>query len=279
MTDLQTLIALAAKNPNIVAIGTEGSSNNPALQPDAWTDLDVTLFCQDPARENGATWIKALGDPTLVQHLTQQQLFDASAQWESWLTRYPGTRRVDFKLAPASDITAYLAGDHLNGIVWRQGQPVEARATDAGSHFLHVPNQADYDATVNELVWIAGNVVKGLSRRNLLYANEQFNQHLRPQLLLLLADRETLKEHGQFDPGVNGKNLWPLLTSGEKQQLAATYNQATLQATRTSLTQLLTCADQLIEGFAQAGQFVRPDWLDRAEEQLHDWLADDTLLA
>lgn len=35
MTDLQTLIALAEKNPNIVAIGTEGSSNNPALQPDA----------------------------------------------------------------------------------------------------------------------------------------------------------------------------------------------------------------------------------------------------
>lgn len=279
MTDLQTLIALAAKNPNIVAIGTEGSSNNPTLQPDTWTDLDVTLFCQDPAQENGATWIKALGEATLVQHLSHQQLFDASAQWECWLTRYPGTRRVDFKLAPAEDMTAYLAGDHLNGLVWRQGQPVEPPATDAGSHFLPVPSQAAYDATVNELVWIAGNVVKGLGRRNLLYANEQFNQHLRPQLLVLLADRETLKEHGQFDPGVNGKNLWPRLTSGEKQMLAATYNQATLQATRTSLTQLLTFADQLIEAFAQAGQLVQPDWLDRAEKQLQDWLKDDSLFA
>lgn len=279
MTDLQTLIALAAKNPNIVAIGTEGSSNNPTLQPDTWTDLDVTLFCQDPAQENGATWIKALGEATLVQHLSHQQLFDASAQWECWLTRYPGTRRVDFKLAPAEDMTAYLAGDHLNGLVWRQGQPVEPPATDAGSHFLPVPSQAAYDATVNELVWIAGNVVKGLGRRNLLYANEQFNQHLRPQLLVLLAYRETLKEHGQFDTGVNGKNLWPRLTSGEKQMLAATYNQATLQATRTSLTQLLTFADQLIEAFAQAGQLVRPDWLDRADKQLQDWLKDDNLFA
>lgn len=214
-----------------------------------------------------------------MQHLTQQQLFDASARWECWLTRYPGTRRVDFKLAPASDMTAYLAGDHLNGIVWRQGQPVELPATDAGSHFLPVPSQADYEATVNELVWIAGNVVKGLSRRNLLYANEQFNQHLRPQLLLLLAYRETLKEQGQFDPGVNGKNLWPRLTTDEQHQIASTYNQATLQATRTSLTQLLTFADLLIEAFAQAGQFVRPNWLERAKEQLHDWLADDSLFA
>lgn len=279
MTDLQTLIALAEKNPNIVAIGTEGSSNNPALHPDAWTDLDVTLFCQDPTRENGATWIKALGDPILVQHLTQQQLFDASARWECWLTRYPGTRRVDFKLAPAEDMPAYLAGDHLNGIVWRQGQPVDPPTTDAGSHFLPVTSQAAYDATVNELVWIAGNVVKGLGRRNLLYANEQFNQHLRPQLLVLLADRETLKEHSQFDPGVNGKNLWPRLTADEKQQLAATNNQTTLQATRASLTQLLTFADQLIEAFAQAGQLVRPDWLDRAEKQLQDWLKDDSLFA
>lgn len=214
-----------------------------------------------------------------MQHLSHQQLFDASAQWECWLTRYPGTRRVDFKLAPAEDMTAYLAGDHLNGLVWRQGQPVEPPATDAGSHFLPVPSQVAYDATVNELVWIAGNVVKGLGRRNLLYANEQFNQHLRPQLLVLLAYRETLKEHGQFDPGVNGKNLWPRLTSGEKQMLAATYNQATLQATRTSLTQLLTFADQLIEAFAQAGQLVRPDWLDRADKQLQDWLKDDNLFA
>lgn len=279
MTDLQTLIALAEKNPNIVAIGTEGSSNNPTLEPDVWTDLDVTLFCQDPTRENGATWIKALGEPTLVQHLTHQQLFDASAQWECWLTRYPGTRRVDFKLAPAGDITAYLAGDHLNGIVWCQGQLVEPGTTDASSHFLPVPSQADYDAAVNELVWIAGNVVKGLGRRNLLYANEQFNQHLRPQLLLLLAYRETINDHGQFDPGVNGKNLWPRLTAAEQQHLAVTYNQATLQATRASLTQLLTFADQLIEGCAEANQFVQPDWLDRAEEQLHNWLNDDSLFA
>ncbi|WP_082397652.1 aminoglycoside 6-adenylyltransferase [Lacticaseibacillus camelliae] len=123
MADIDTIIDRAEKDPNIVAIGTEGSGNDPAQAPDKWTDLDVTLFASDPAQVDAEAWVKALGEPRLVQHLHDTHLFGpGTGAWESWLTRYQGTRRIDWKIAPAADEAAYLAADHLNTIIWRQGQ-------------------------------------------------------------------------------------------------------------------------------------------------------------
>lgn len=278
MTDLDQIIARAEKDANIVAIGTEGSGNNPELKADDWTDLDVTVFAKAPEQVDGGAWVHALGEPKLIQHLQDDQLFGpGTGHWESWLTRYRGTRRVDFKIAPAADEAAYLADDRLNAIVWRAGQGrVTPRATDASSHFLAVPTQADYESTLNEFFWIAGNVVKGLGRNNLLYANEQFNAHLRPQLLKLYAFRETMKQDGQFDPGVNFKNVWAALAPYEQASLAATYDQTSRAATLGSLKNAVVSVEGLVDEFNDEQTLLRPDWLGPADAQVTSWFFDLT---
>lgn len=106
LTDLDKLIQLASTNANIAAIGTEGSLNDRAKSQDEWSDLDVTLFVRAPALEDGWWWVRQLGEPTIVQFLETQDLFGAqTGKWRSWLTRYAGTRRVDFK------ITSYQVED------------------------------------------------------------------------------------------------------------------------------------------------------------------------
>lgn len=278
MADIDKIIECAEKDPNILAIGTEGSGNDPDQKPDEWTDLDVTLFAADPAQVDAQVWVNALGAPRLIQHLHDTHLFGpATGAWESWLTRYQGTRRIDWKIAPAADEAAYLAADHLNAIIWRQGQGrVTPRATDASSHFLTVPTQADYEATLNEIFWIAGNVIKGLSRNNLLYANEQFNAHLRPQVLTLYAYRETLAQDGHFDPGVNFKNVWPKLAAYEQSQLAATYDQSSRAATLASLKNCVVIVESLVDEFNDDQTLLRPAWLGPADAQVTSWFFDLT---
>ncbi|WP_461215886.1 aminoglycoside 6-adenylyltransferase [Lacticaseibacillus sp. GG6-2] len=278
MADIDKIIERAEKDLNILAIGTEGSGNDPNQTPDEWTDLDVTLFAAKPAQVDAMGWVNALGTPKLVQHLYDMHLFGpATGAWQSWLTRYQGTRRIDWKIAPSADEAAYLAGDHLNAIIWRQGKGrVTPRKTDAASHFLPVPTQADYESVLNEFFWVAGNVVKGLSRNNLLYANEQVNAHLRPQILKLFAYRQTLEQDGHFDPGVKFKNVWNKLMSSERNQLAATYDQSSRALTLASLKNCVAIVEGLVDEFNDDLTLLRPVWLGPADDQVTSWLFDLT---
>ncbi|WP_179394653.1 aminoglycoside 6-adenylyltransferase [Lacticaseibacillus absianus] len=278
MTDLARLIDLAQADPNVQAIGTEGARNDHEAVADAWTDLDVTLFVRDLAAADGHWWLHQLGTPTLVQHLTDTHLFGPDTHtWESWLTRYSGTRRIDLKLAPVQDLAAYLAGNSLNTLVWqRDDGRLTARPTSAASHWVPVPTQTQLNNCANEFYWCAGNVVKGLARGKLLYANEQFNAHVRPELLRLLSFKATLACDGHFDAGVSSKFLWATLTPATQSQLAATYAQTDLTATRRSLDHALTLFETTLDGFVH---YASVPYRASAVAQLRDWLATPALFA
>ncbi|WP_164511973.1 aminoglycoside 6-adenylyltransferase [Lacticaseibacillus daqingensis] len=270
MTTLTQLITLATADPNVLAIGTEGASNDPSKPTDEWTDLDVTLFVREMAQADGNWWVHQLGTPTIVQHLVDSHLFGpATGTWESWLTRYPGTARVDLKLAPATDIAGYLAGDTLNTLVWQRTTPTSPRPTSAASHALKRPTQVALDACVTEFYWVAGYVVKGLARGNLVYANTLLDQNVRPELYRLLEWRATIARDGRFDPGANHKFLWATLTPGEQARLAASYAQTDLAATRASLGIVLALFQQCR---AELVDYAPTPYQDSAAAQLASWL-------
>lgn len=274
MSDLDKILAYAQQDDNVLAVGTEGSRNDEQVAADKWTDLDVTLFVDDGAATDGTQVLRQLGEPVMLQHLEQRGLFGDDAFWRIWLTRFAGTKRVDLKIVAVDAEAAYLAGDSLNAIVWRRGVgQIAPRATSAATHEVPVPTQAEFDEVVNELYWCAGNVAKGIGRGNLLYANEQFNQHVRPQLLQLLAWRETLRRDGHFDAGVSGKFTWQALTRTERQELAATYAQSDLLEIRHAVVLLLDLTQRVLIGFAHDGRLVVPDYVDAADMQLRELLA------
>lgn len=273
MDDLATILTYAAGDANVFAVGVEGSRRDAQVAVDAWTDLDVTLFVRDGAQTDGMTVLHCIGEPVIVQHLEQTGLFGDNDFWRTWLTRFAGTKRVDLKIVAATAEADYLAGDSLNAIVWRRGQGrVQPRTTSAATHFVTIPTQAEFADCVNELYWCAGNVVKGIGRRNLLYANEQFSQNVRPQLLQLLAWRETIRRSGQFDAGVSGKFTWHALTADEREQLAATYAQTNLTDLRRAVLMLLDMTTSTLANLATSEYLIVPEYLAAADRQLRELL-------
>lgn len=271
---LAKVIGLAETDDNVAAIGVEGSLNNPTAVTDAWQDLDVTLFVHQVRPALAQPYLALFGTPTIVQHLHEPGLFGGGDEyWETFLTRYPGTQRMDLKLAPASVVQAYLDDDQLNAIVWRRGSGrITPRPTSAASHWLAIPKQAEFAAHVNEFYWIAGYVVKGLARGNLIYAAEHFAQNLRPELLWLLACQETLARHGQFDPGVHDKNLWDVLPDTVRGELMATYDLHDGAAIRQSLKTAVAIYGRVLAEITRSDPLQKPAWVPRAVEQIDSWL-------
>lgn len=270
---LAEFITLAAADPNIQAIGTEGSTNDLAMPADDWADLDITLFATDAEQVDGPAWLRHFGAPIITEALQERGLFGGHELWFSWLTRFAGTARIDLKAAPIAAIADYLADDTLNAIVWQreQGQ-VTPRSTSAASHGFILPDQATLNAHVTEFYWVAGYVVKGLARGNLLYANQLLDHNVRPELLYVAAAEIAAHITPFFDAGVDDKNVWTASTPAFQTALAATYRQDSLAATKDALAKTVALYGQVLRQAASALHLTVPDQ-QRAIQQLHEWLA------
>lgn len=271
---LAQVLALVERDTNVQAVGVEGSLNDPGKKGDAWQDLDVTLFVTDTASKYAAPYLALFGTPTIVRHFHEKDLWgQGGVYWETFLTRYPGSQRMDLKLAPAAVIDDYLAAESLNAIVWRRGiGPVPPRPTDASSFYLAAPTQAEFADHCAELLWIAGNVVKGLARHNLIYAAGQFNDYLRPELFRLLSWQVTLERSGQFDPGVSHKGLWAALPTAVRDRVMATYDLHNTLAITAALRQTLALYTETTTAITRLGGLPPLIELAPALAQIHQWL-------
>lgn len=272
MNDLAQIFQLAEHDARVVAIGTEGSRNDPSVVADAWSDLDVTVFVREALdAEAWSHWVCALGDPVIWQHLLNRDLFGkSSAIWDTYLVRYAGTKRIDWKFAPIADLENYLAADSLNQIVWRDGHVVSAPATNALSHVVTLPTKAEFLDVVNEVLWCAGNVAKALHRENLVHANEQLNDNVRPGVLQLLS-WEVALTHDDFDVGSHWKFLASALPDAERQQLISSYAQADLKQTHASLQTLIDLSETASRDLAEQLQVELPVWFEAGIKQLRQW--------
>ncbi|MFT8401359.1 MAG: aminoglycoside 6-adenylyltransferase [Lentilactobacillus diolivorans] len=270
---LEKLIQYAKDHDFIEAVGTEGSINNAKIHSDPWQDIDVTYFSTDLQRFRFQDWWPKFGTPTIWQHFANNHLFGkATKPWNTYLVRFDHHQRIDLKIAPLSDLPTYLRADSLNTIVWRRGQQVTPRQTSAKTHFIGIPTQSDFENSLNEFYWTAGNVVKGLARHNLIYANETNNQTVRPQLLRMLAWRVSIKRKGQFDAGANYKFLANCLSNQQQIDLFKTYRQDTLAQTKASLLDEIQLMRVTLSSLSTLKALQIPAYVSQAESQLLSWL-------
>lgn len=70
---------------------------------------------------------------------------------------------------------------------------------------------------MQEFYWCAGNVVKGLARHNLVYANEQLNRFVCLELFVLLAMRATLQQTSLAETKMSLLNILAFYRVGSEQ--------------------------------------------------------------
>lgn len=270
---LAQIRARAVRDERITALGLEGSVMDPTRLPDDWQDLDVTLFTTDVAGVTADWQPETFGNPTIGCFFRNENLFGTSSQpWPTWLIRFADGLRVDLKVAPAEDVAAYLAADSLNTVDWsRSGRLVRRKTSDA-SHRVLRPSATDFYECYREFYWQAANVVKALSRGQLIGANTQMETVLRPELWRMLTWRAAIGAQGSFNPGAYAQNLEEQLDPQERLWLRQSYRQSSLWETMVALRTLVDWFELVSSAIAQLAGWPVAEY-DLAREQLAEWLA------
>lgn len=188
MMDL--ILSVAQSDERVRVVGMEGSRTNPNVPKDVFQDYDVSFVVTDMASFMGDdAWLDVFGERLIMQKPEAMEMFPPDlGGWFSYLMQFEDGNRIDLMLVPLEELDKYLKHDKLLRILLdkdgRVGAPPEPSDED---YHVKKPTAQMFDDCCNEFWWVSTYVVKGLCRREILFAIEHLNSYVRPMLMQMLA--------------------------------------------------------------------------------------------
>ncbi len=222
---MERLLAFAKQDRRIRAVTLEGSRANQNVPRDELQDYDITYFVteMEPFIEN-PDWLQAFGQIIMMQKPEDMELFPPAEAGFSFLMIFADYSKVDLTLRELADLDRYFQEDKLVKVLLDKDQRIKAEIipTDEDFHIAR-PTARSFDDCCNEFWFVSTYVVKGLCRREILFALDHVNYILRPELLRMVAWKVGMEKGFNFSLGKNYKYLEKHISPGLWERLLKTY--------------------------------------------------------
>ena len=224
MMDL--ILTFAEKDERIKVVGMEGSRTNVHVPKDEFQDYDVTYVVTDmESFKKDDEWLKYFGKRIFMQKPEAMSLFPPElGNWFSYLMLFEDGTRIDLKLVPISELDLYLSWDKLLAVLLDKDKKIKnyPAPTDRDYH-VKKPTIQDYDDCCNEFWWVSTYVVKGLCRKEILYAIDHLNQIVRHELLRMISWKVGIETGFSLSVGKNSKYITKYIDEDLWNRLLSTY--------------------------------------------------------
>jgi aminoglycoside 6-adenylyltransferase len=179
MMDL--VLSLAEQDERIRIVTLEGSRANINIPKDEFQDYDITYFVSDiePFISND-DWLNQFGNIIMMQKPEDMELFPPEEKGFSYLMLFDDYNKIDLTLLPLEELDNYLKGDKLIKVLIDKDCRIKRDIvpTDIDYH-VRKPSAREYDDCCNEFWNVTPYVIKGLCRKEILFAIDHFNQIVR----------------------------------------------------------------------------------------------------
>ncbi|MFY1068609.1 aminoglycoside 6-adenylyltransferase [Enterococcus sp. AD013-P3] len=185
------LILNTAKSlPQVDAVAMEGSRMNQHAPKDIFQDYDVVYVVNDKTSLLAdRSWLAAFGPVLIQQRPEEMTLFPPTlGERFTFLTLFEDGNRIDLMLCPHSELEILLAEDPFLTVLW-DPKRVFPPLPDAGDQkfWVQPPQEVLFQDCCNEFWWVSTYVVKGLWRKETLYATDHLYEICQKELLRVLS--------------------------------------------------------------------------------------------
>lgn len=236
---MSMFIEFAVKDDRIRLVTLEGSRTNKNIPPDQFQDYDVSYFVtdMDSFKENDH-WLDQFGKRLMMQKPEDMELFPPElGNWFSYIILFEDGNKLDLTLIPCDEIDDYFASsDGLVKVLLDKDSCIkeEVIASDR-KYWIKKPTAREFDDCCNEFWNVSTYVVKGLARKEILFAIDHLHEVARPNLLRMIA-WQIGSEHGySFSVGKNYKFIDRYLPKKDWEALLSTYSGNSYQSMWESL--------------------------------------------
>ncbi|EAH4531968.1 aminoglycoside 6-adenylyltransferase [Campylobacter jejuni] len=223
MMDL--MLDIARQDSRIRIMTLEGSRTNVNIPKDEFQDYDVTYFVTDVESFTlKDEWLKSFGNIIMMQKPEDMELFPAEESGYSYIMYFDDYNKIDLTLLPLEELKDYLNGDKLMQVILDKDGRIDRDVvpTDIDYH-VRKPSAREYDDCCNEFWNVTPYVVKGLCRKEILFAIDHLNEIVRHELLRMISWKVGIETGFQLSVGKNYKFIDRYISEDLWKRLLSTY--------------------------------------------------------
>ncbi len=229
--EMMNLLVGYAKDDNRIRLVTlEGSRTNKNVPRDSFQDYDISYFVTDmDSFKVNDWWLDAFGKRLMMQKPEDMELFPAElGNWFSYLILFDDGNKVDLTLIPINEVADYFSNnDGLVEVILDKDSLVKNEVIPCDrKYWLKKPTAREFDDCCNEFWMVSTYVVKGLARKEILFAMDYLHEIARPNLLRMMSWQIGIEEGFDFSVGKNYKFINRYLPKDDWEVFLSTYSQA-----------------------------------------------------
>ena len=264
--EMLELILGTAKKLQVDAVALSGSRTDTKAPKDEFQDYDVVYVVDDLDNlTSDLAWLDQFGTRIIEQHniLGSRRLY---------LMLFEDGNRIDLILCPKDHIQEWVESE-ADFTVLEDPKGLFVPHSPSPERFWTSPaSETDFEKSCNEFWWVSAYVVKGICRKQVIYATNHLYGICQQELLKILA-WQVASDRGAVDIGKNYKYLFNYLPIEKEKEFSALLDFSSLDKITQSLFATMQLFHQEAQSLAQKMGFkyekeVAEKMIEYAEEKL-----------
>ena len=266
--EMLDLIFQTAKVLQVEAVAMSGSRTNPKAPKDEFQDYDVIYVVDDLDNlTSDLSWLDQFGTRIIEQHnvLGNRRLY---------LMLFEDGNRIDLTLCPTEYIQEWVDSEAGFTVLVDEKGLFESYSSSPERFWIHPASETDFEKSCNEFWWVSAYVVKGICRKQVIYATDHLYGICQQELLKILA-WQVASDREAVDIGKNYKYLFNYLPAEKEKEFSNLLDLSSLEKTTQSLLATMQLFHQEAQRLAQKMGFdydreVTEKMIEYAEEKLQN---------
>ena len=238
--EILDVILQTAKKLQIYAVALSGSRTNPNASTDEFQDYDVVYVVDDLDNlTSDLSWLDQFGKRLIEQHvqLDHRRLY---------LMLFEDGNRIDLTLCPKDHIQEWVDSEAGFTVLEDPEHLFEPYSQNLERFWMTPASQTDFEKVCNEFWWVSAYVVKGICRKQVIYATDHLYGICQQEFLKILA-WQVASDRGRVDVGKNYKYLFNYLSTEKEKEFSNLLDFSSID----KITQSLFATMQLFHQEAQ----------------------------
>ncbi|WP_247941592.1 aminoglycoside 6-adenylyltransferase [Streptococcus oralis] len=234
------LILETAETLQVNAVAMSGSRTDTKAPKDEFQDYDVVYVVDDLDNlTSDLSWLDQFGTRIIEQHnvLGNRRLY---------LMLFEDGNRIDLTLCPTEYIQEWVDSEAGFTVLEDKKGLFEPYFPSPQRFWTSPASAIDFEKACNEFWWVSAYVVKGICRKQAIYATDHLYGICQQELLKILA-WQVASDRGTVDVGKNYKYLFQYLLTGKEKEFSVLLDFSSVE----KLTQSLFATMQLFHREAQ----------------------------
>ena len=212
-TEMLNLILQTAKTIQVEAVALSGSRTNPKAPKDEFQDYDVVYVVDDLDNlTKDLSWLEQFGKRIIEQEVSL-------GNRRLYLMLFEDGNRIDLTLCPKEHIQEWVDSEAGFTVLEDPEHLFEPYSQNLERYWTSLATETDFKKSCNEFWWVSSYVVKGICRKQVIYATDHLYGIYQQELLKILA-WQVASEKGAVDIGKNYKYLFHYLPTEKEKEFS-----------------------------------------------------------